>query len=248
MPTLALNYDNIQTELETLLDSLKYDTVKALEDYEQLYNNIAKGQERPDNATICNILRNAEKTADDLKDDIQWRINRDKMIEEYQSIPTLEAAQQQQEAALAKLCREWEIVKAKHQADCQPHEFRIAQIKYRLNELWRHDQLLKEGCRCEALKVGRDNVNFQRAKLYEERKILENKIHDLRYNMRQAQCVIDEKSIYMNYEMKKEEAKLIVADCQHEITGLQKQIDKLDVKIAEFDMEIERIESEMLLD
>jgi len=110
----TLNYDSIQTELNSLIDSLTYDTVKAHEDYEQLYHAIACGQVRPDNAAICNILRSAEKTTDDLKNDVQWRINRLKMIEEYRSIPQLRAEQQQEEAALAELYREWKEVEAKY--------------------------------------------------------------------------------------------------------------------------------------
>ena len=56
----TLNYDNLHTELNSLMDSLTNDTIKAHEDYEQLYHATANGQEWPDNATICNILKNAE--------------------------------------------------------------------------------------------------------------------------------------------------------------------------------------------
>ena len=245
----TLNYDNLQTELNCLMDSLTYDSVKAQEDYEQLYHAIANGQERPDNATICNILKNAEKTPDNLKNDVEWRIKRMKMIEEYQSIPALQAEYDEAVSEVRRLNAEQERLEEEYELKKQPYRVKRDQAEQRLRELRGHRDMLIRDCRCEALITGLDYEQFQRGKVAEQHDNLTTDIYRHRKRIGDANDTLHKCKQFIHFDGKAErqrEAHLTIQDAEAEIVQLQKQADLLELKLAEHDAEIARIQEQML--
>lgn len=245
----TLNYDNLQTELNSLMDSLTCDTVKAQEDYEQLYHAIANGQERPDNVTICNILRNIDKTPDDLKNDVQWRINRSKMIEEYRLIPQLEAEQDKALAEVRKLNTEQKRLEEEYELKKQPYRVKANQAEQQLRELQDHRDTLIRECRCKALVVGLQNAEFQRDKAADEYNQLNVDIYRLRGRIGEANDVLHKcsKMIYFDgMAEQKQAAHQTIKESEAEIGRLQKQVKQLEAKLANHNAEVERIQEQML--
>ena len=248
MPT-TLNYDHLHTELNSLMDSLTCDTVKAHEDYEQLYHTIASGQERPDNTTICNILKNVEKTPDDLKNDVAWRIKRSKMIEEYQSIPILQTEHDEAVAEIRRLNAEQEKLEEEYELKKQPYRTKRDQAEWRLRGLRDHRDILIRECRCEALIEGLDYQQFQRGKIAEQHNRLTSEIYRHRRRIADAIDILEghKRMIYYdNMEARHRAAQQAIRESEVEIVQLQKQVDQLDAKLAEHDAEIARIQEQML--
>jgi len=247
----TLNYDHLHTELNSLMDSLTNDTVKAHEDYEQLYHAIASGQERPDNATICNILKNAEKTPDDLKNDVAWRIKRSKMIEEYQSISALQAEHDEALAEVLRLNAEQEKLEEEYELKKQPYRMKRDQAEWRLRELRNHREILIRECRCESLITGLDYEQFQRGKIAEQHDRLASEIYRHRRRIADAIDVLEghKRMIYYdNMAARHRAAQQAIRESEAGIVPLQKQVDQLEAKLAEHDAEITRIEEQMICD
>ncbi|MBM4092701.1 MAG: hypothetical protein FJ276_25320 [Planctomycetes bacterium] len=75
------------------------------------------------------ILRDADRSADDLERDVQTLRQRKAWRQQLDSLPDLERRFQDEETALQQLCAEFEKLEREHEDRCLPHENEIRRLR-----------------------------------------------------------------------------------------------------------------------
>ena len=122
-------------------------------------------------------------------------------------------------------------------------------MEYQIREYRKHRETLIRECRCEALIAGLEFEQFQRDKVVNECNRLVSEINRHRRRIGDANGTLADHKwmIYYNdMEARHRAAQQAIYESEKEIVQLQKQVDLLEIKLAEHDAEIARIEEQMI--
>lgn len=139
---------------DTMIAGVRKAEMDAIAAYEQLYCDLADGKESPESAVVFEILRRADRTAEELQADVQWRRDRNKKIAQYLEIPQLEEKQRAAETQRDKLMEEKLQIMDEYRAKIQPLDWQIDGAKMQIMAARRLTHALATDCRCEALLTG----------------------------------------------------------------------------------------------
>jgi len=169
----------------------------------------------------------------------------------YQSIPQLEAEYDEAVAEVRLLNAEQKRLEEEYELKKQPYRAKRDRAEQWLRELRGHREILIRDCRCEALITGLEFEQFQRSKVAEQHKLLTSEIYKHNRRIGDANDTLHKSREFIYFDGKTErqkEALMTIQESEAEIAQLQKQVDQLEVKLAEHDTEIARIEEQMLYD
>jgi archaellum component FlaC len=148
------NFMKSTANLDQLIAGVRKEETDAIAAYEQLYSDLAEGKDSPDPAAVFEILRRAERTTDELQEDVLWRKKRNEKIATYLEIPKLVERQQKVDNELTALVAEKQKMIDQYNQKIRPLDSLYEGLKMQIRALIGLDRELKDGCRCEALLTG----------------------------------------------------------------------------------------------
>ncbi len=243
--TLSSKGKTMTVDFESLRKLEKDQAVSDYDVYQDLLRKLSRGEESPDNPAILPLLERVGRSVDQLEEDYQWRVRRDKEIAIVKEGPALEAEKAELNERLGEMYAKVREAEKKYREESWPLEVRLNEIKEKLHWVMVHKIRLPNDCRDDNLHRRLEELGSRRTSSEYDRSLMDQS-ERLRRDIEDAQRKIKEMPFCSNRKERINDLKSEIKDMQHRWEMVQEQLETIRRTDAEISQESAAIHELMI--
>lgn len=232
--------------IQTAISKAREEEIRAQQDYDALVAEIARGREQDGEKTLA-VLRRADRSFEQLEEDVRWRTERDEMIAEVTQVERLETEQKTLQNKIDKLYEKFKQTEETYLNEVSPLENRVRELRSRITGASGIRSRLAEQCRDENLIREMSDVRRRQAVTQDSIRDLNERTERNRRDLDRLEAESRDRSINLSRMLRGDALTEEIKSLRAKIRKSEKEIGFLEIDANELDRSEREIRSRMIL-